>query len=73
MLKFLLILFLIIYIIGYLAKFFLARWIRKMSDMQNPEKFSRKKEGEVTVNQVKQAKSRYKDEGEYVDFEELDE
>ena len=73
MLKFLLILFLIIYIFGYVIKFFFARWVKKVSQMQNPENFNRKKEGEVTVNQTKQKQSRFKDEGEYIDFEEVDE
>ncbi len=73
MLKFLLILFLIIYIFGYIAKFFFARWIKKVSKMQNPENFNHKKEGEVTVNQTKQEQSKFKDKGEYIDFEEVDE
>ena len=73
MLRFLLILFLVIYVLGYIAKFFFARWVKKVSEMQNPENFNRKKEGEVTVNQTQQKQSRFKDEGEYVDFEEVDE
>ena len=75
MLKFLLIFFIVIYLIGYLGKFFLARWIKKMSGQNmNQNHYQEKQEGEVTINTdpTKNKKGKFTD-GDYVDYEEIKE
>ena len=74
MLKFLLILFIVIYAIGYIGKLLFANWIRKMSNQQmNHDEYDNKKEGEVTIN-LKDSKGDKKNRvaGDYVDYEEVD-
>ncbi|MDA3891929.1 MAG: hypothetical protein PF517_09740 [Salinivirgaceae bacterium] len=73
MLKFLLIFFIVIYLIGYLGRFLFTRWIKKVSNQQMGGKdFNPKPEGEVTVdsNAKKSKKDRFED-GDYVDYEEI--
>ena len=75
MLKFLLIFFIIVYLIGYLGRIFLKNWLRKMSGQNNQQyNYKQKPEGEVTVdtNPKNSKKGKFKD-GEYVDFEEIKE
>lgn len=73
MLKFLLIFFIVIYLVGYLGRLFLARWVRKVSGQdQNNQNFQQKPEGEVTVNKGQNSSSKNKfNEGDYVDYEEI--
>ena len=74
MLKFLLITFIVIYILGYIGKWFLSNWIKKMSNNQSsPNESQNKKEGEVTVNSNQNTKSnnRFKGEGDYIDYEDI--
>ena len=73
MLKFLLIFFIVIYILGYVGKWFIRNWLKKMSNQQmNQNEPNSKREGEVTIN-VKDTKSekRFKGDGDYVDYEEI--
>jgi len=73
MLKFLLIVFIIIYILGYVGKWFLANWIKKVSKQQmNTSEYNQKKEGEITVEtNTTNTNKKFKDDGEYVDYEEI--
>ena len=73
MLKFLLIFFIVIYVLGYVGKWFFAHWIKKMSNQQmNQKEYNNKKEGEVTID-VKETKNgnKFKGDGDYVDYEEV--
>ena len=73
MLKFLLIFFIVIYVLGYIGKWFFARWIKKMSNQQmNPNEYNQKKEGEVTIDgQGANLDSKFEGDGEYVDYEDI--
>ena len=73
MLKFLLIFFIVIYVLGYVGKWFFANWIKKMSNQQmHQNEYNNKKEGEVTID-VKSTKGekKFKDDGDYIDYEEV--
>ena len=79
-LKFLLILILIYYIIKLSIRFFLQNYmnnIRKQSEnFKSQQESKKKKEGDVTIeykDQKKKKKKFSKKEGEYVDYEELNE
>jgi uncharacterized protein involved in cysteine biosynthesis len=74
MFKFLLILFIVIYLLGQITKWILTNWIRKMSNQQmNTNDYNQQKEGEVTINIEKpNTNKRFEDDGEYVDYEEVD-
>lgn len=74
MLKFLLVLFIIYFIVRIFTRYFLRRFARNMQ--QNFEgrgnSYNKKKEGDVTVNaKPKKGKKIDKDEGDYVDYEEV--
>jgi len=72
MLKFLLIFFIVIYLFGYLGRFFLRNWLKKMSNQQNNYSQPTQKEGEVTVNINPNKHGRKNDnDGEYVEYEEI--
>ena len=50
MLKFLLIFFIVIYLLGYLGRLFISRWIKNVTNQQrNQDVYNQKKEGEVTI------------------------
>jgi hypothetical protein len=73
MLKFLLIFFIAIYLVGYIAKLLFVNWVKKVSNQQmNQDVYNTKKEGEVTIDKNPQnsRKTNSKD-GEYVDYEEV--
>lgn len=72
--RFLLILFLIYFMVRiftrYVLKSYLKNVQRNMENQQN--QYNRKKEGDVTINtKPKTDKKIDKDEGDYVDFEEI--
>ncbi|PKP11415.1 MAG: DUF4834 domain-containing protein [Bacteroidetes bacterium HGW-Bacteroidetes-4] len=74
MLKFLLIFFIVIYLLGLLVKWFFASLINKASSGAGFDsgRESRRKEGEVSVDKTPgKSKLFTKDEGEYVDYEEI--
>lgn len=76
MFKFLLILFLIFFIVKYFAQFFLRSFLNKMQNNAGNQQsqYNRKKEGEVTINtKPKQGKKIDKNEGDYIDYEEVKE
>jgi hypothetical protein len=73
MLKFLLIFFIAIYLVGYIAKLLFVNWVKKVSNQQmNQDVYNTKKEGEVTIDKNPQnsRKTNSKD-GEYIDYEEV--
>ena len=73
MLKFLLIFFIVVYLVGYVAKLLFVNWVKKVSNQQmNQDVYNNKKEGEVTIDKNPQnsRKTNSKD-GEYVDYEEV--
>ncbi len=74
--RFLLILFLIYFIVRIFTRYILRSYFknaqRNFENQQN--KYNQKKEGDVTINtKPSKGKKIDKDEGDYVDFEELDE
>lgn len=73
MLKFLLIFFIVIYVLGYLGKWFFFNWIKKFSNQQpGQDSSNQKKEGEVTINTNPQNSNKHQESnGEYVDYEEI--
>lgn len=73
MLKFLLIFFIVIYLLGYFGKLFLSRWIKNAANKQsNYDAYNQKKEGEVTVDTNPNNKNSSNTKGgEYVDYEEV--
>lgn len=73
MLKFLLIFFLVIYIVGYIGRYFFARWVRKITGQgQNNQDYKPKPEGEVTINKEPNNTNKSRiDDGEYIDYEEI--
>jgi cellulose synthase/poly-beta-1,6-N-acetylglucosamine synthase-like glycosyltransferase len=73
MLKFLLIFFIVIYVLGYFGKLFFFNWIKKVSNQPpGQDAYNSKKEGEVTINTNPQnSKIHNESNGEYVDFEEI--
>lgn len=75
MLKFLLIFFIVIYVLGYVGKWLFANWIKKMSNNQmNQNEYNTKKEGEVTIDTNRAStEKKFKDNGNYIDYEEVDE
>lgn len=73
MLKFLLIFFIVIYLVGYLGRLFLARWVRNVTGQNTKNHYQKQKpEGEVTINKgnSKSQKNQFNN-GEYVDYEEI--
>lgn len=73
MLKFLLIFFIVIYLVGYISKLLFVNWVKKVSNQQmNQDVYNTKKEGEVTIDKNPQnsRKTNSKD-GEYIDYEEV--
>lgn len=74
MIKFLLIFFIVIYVLGYLGKLFLRNWLNKMANhgQPNPEN-TKRREGDIHINK-KQGKDKKfdKSDGEYVDYEEVE-
>lgn len=76
MFKFILILFLIFFIIKFLAQYFLRSFMKKMRNNAGNQQsqYSQKKEGEVTINtKQNQGKKIDKNEGDYIDYEEVKE
>ncbi|PLX10223.1 MAG: hypothetical protein C0597_17100 [Marinilabiliales bacterium] len=76
LIRFLSILFLIYFIIRIVTRFALKRYARNMQQNfeQKQNRYNRKKEGDVTVNAKPQKSKKIdKDEGDYVDFEEIKE
>jgi len=75
-LKFLLIFFIVIYLLGYLGKLLFIYWLKKvMNQKMNQNAYEQKKEGEVTINKnaktTKTAKKYNTSNSEYVDYEEI--
>jgi Na+/glutamate symporter len=70
---------LFVFLGGIVARYLMKRFFRKMQDnmnQQNTRQEQQKKEGKVTIEYEKDKKGRkrYKgDQGEYVDYEEVDE
>jgi membrane protein implicated in regulation of membrane protease activity len=76
MLKFILIVFLVFFILKFIAQYFLRSFLKNMqknsSDQQT--QYNQKKEGDVTINtKAKTGKKIDKDEGDYIDYEEIKE
>ena len=74
MFKFILILFLIFFIIKFLAQFFLKSFLNKMQNNAGNQQSqnNQKKEGDVTINKKpNQGKKIDKNEGDYIDYEEI--
>ena len=69
---------LLVFVGGMVARYFMRRFVRKMQDNMNQPnqgQTERKKEGKVTIeyDRDKKGKKRYKsDQGEYIDYEEVD-
>jgi len=69
---------LLVFVGGMVARYFMRRFFRKMQDNMNQQaqdKTQRKKEGKVTIEYEKDNKGskRYKkDQGEYIDYEDVD-
>lgn len=74
--RFLLILFLIFFIVRIFTRYILQSFFKKMQgNVENQQnQYNKKKEGDVTIN-AKQNKGKKidKDEGDYVDYEEIKE
>lgn len=74
--RFLLILFLIYFIVRIFTRYILKSFLKKMQgNVENQQnQYSKKKEGDVTIN-TKQNKSKKidKNEGDYIDYEEIKE
>ena len=76
MFKFILILFLIFFIIKFFAQFFLKSFLNKMQNNAGNQQsqHNQKKEGDVTINtKPNQGKKIDKNEGDYIDYEEIKE
>jgi len=75
MFKFILIFILVIYLLGFVSRWILRRWIQRVT---NPEFFQQQQtrqrgKGEVTVDyQPKEEKKIDPSDGEYVDYEDVD-
>ena len=74
MLKFLLIFFIVIYLLGYFGRLFITRWIKNVAKKQsNYDTYNQKKEGEVTIDTNIQDKNNANSKGgDYIDYEEVD-
>lgn len=73
MLRFFIIFLIVMYLIGFVAKWAIKRWIKNINKSNNNyNNYSNKPEGEVTLkyNKAKDKKIK-KDEGEYIDYEEV--
>ena len=74
--RFLLILFLIFFIVRIITRYALKNYFTKMQNNfeSQQNEYNQKKEGDVTINtRPKSGKKIDKDEGDYVDFEEVEE
>ncbi len=73
MLKFLVIFFSIIYIIGLLVRWFIKRWFVSLSQQnQKKEPQNARKEGEVTIDYSQNTDRKLDaEEGEYIDYEDI--
>ncbi len=75
-LRFIVILFLIIYLLSLLFKFFIRRTLKKIQknfqEQTNNYNNTTKKEGDVTINYSSGKKQTGNNDGEYVDFEEIE-
>lgn len=74
LIKFVLILFVIFFLIRVFARYVLRSYVKNMqsnfNDRQNQQ--SQKKEGDVTINTKPQKEKKIdRDEGDYVDYEEI--
>ena len=75
MFKFILIVFLIFFILKFVAQYFLRSFLKNMHKNSGNQQaqYNHKKEGDVTINtKPKTGKKIDKDEGDYVDFEEIE-
>ncbi len=76
MIKFLLIFFIVIYLVGLLGKWFFATLINKATSNSNynPSRENQRSEGEISVEKPSQKSKLFKkNDGEYVDYEEVKE
>lgn len=76
LLRFILILFIIFFLIRIITRYVLRSYFKNMQrNFENQQnQHNRKKEGDVTINtKPRKEKKIDNDEGDYVDFEELDE
>ncbi len=73
MLKFLLIFFIVLYLLGYFGRLIFNYWIRKVTNQTNQNSYNNnKKEGEVTITtDTGNSKQSNIKGGEYVDYEEI--
>ncbi|OFX56704.1 MAG: hypothetical protein A2046_00195 [Bacteroidetes bacterium GWA2_30_7] len=71
LIKFILITFLVIYVIGFLFKLWIKMFLKKAVKNMNNQSQPIKKEGEVTVEYKNDNKKFKSDDGEYVDYEEV--
>ena len=75
MLRFILIFILVIYLIGFLSRWILQRWLRRVtnSGFYRQQQTRQRPKGEVNVDYQPTAEKKIdRTEGEYVDFEEVD-
>jgi hypothetical protein len=76
MLKFILIVFLIFFILKFIVQYFLRSFLKNMQKNSGDQQtqYNQKKEGDVTINsKPKTGKKIDKDEGDYIDYEEMKE
>ena len=76
MLKFILIVFLVFFILKFIAQYFLRSFLKNMQKNSRDQQtqYNQKKEGDVTINtKAKTGKKIDKDEGDYIDYEEIKE
>jgi len=81
LLRIFLIFILIVFVFGFIARIFMRRVFRKMHDKTNQHyrykerSQDKKREGTVTLNDKKRREKKKftKDDGEYIDYEDLDE
>ncbi len=74
MFKFILIVFVIFFILKFIAQYFLRSFLKNMQKNSGNQQtqYNQRKEGDVTINtKAKTGKKIDKDEGDYVDFEEI--
>ncbi|MBI9067122.1 MAG: hypothetical protein JEZ09_07505 [Salinivirgaceae bacterium] len=73
MLKFLLIFFIVIYLLGFIGRMLIKNWLRKMGNHNESQSNDNRKEGEVIINtNTKDSKKFNKTDGDYVDYEEVE-
>ena len=76
MLRFILIFLIILYVIGFIGRLLLRWWLTRMAkraEEMSKQQFQSYNEGHIQYEKPDQQKKRFdKEDGEYVDFEEVD-